>query len=80
MSYLYSYQHLMETRQAAEGALRKKFKRQAFNDFVLAQDPVPPALLRKAVLTEFVAAQSKEGSPSPHAPCRLLAKSGADEC
>jgi uncharacterized protein (DUF885 family) len=58
-SYFYGYQRLMETRQAAEVALRKKFNRQAFNDFVLAQGLVPPALLRKAVMEEFVPAQSK---------------------
>ncbi|WLI90548.1 DUF885 domain-containing protein [Massilia sp. R2A-15] len=58
-SYFYGYQRLMETRQAAEVALRKKFNRQAFNDFVLAQGLVPPALLRKAVMEEFVPAQAK---------------------
>jgi uncharacterized protein (DUF885 family) len=58
-SYFYGYQRLMETRQAAEVALRKKFDRQAFNDFVLAQGLVPPALLRKAVMQEFVPAHSK---------------------
>jgi uncharacterized protein (DUF885 family) len=47
----------METRQAAEVALRRKFNRQAFNDFVLSQGLVPPALLRKAVMEEFVPSQ-----------------------
>jgi uncharacterized protein (DUF885 family) len=56
-SYFYGYQRLMETRQAAEVALRLKFNRQAFNDFILAQGLVPPALLRKAVMEEFVPAQ-----------------------
>lgn len=58
-SYFYGYQRLMETRQAAEVALRGKFERQKFNDFVLAQGLVPPALLRKAVMEEFVPAQQK---------------------
>ncbi len=58
-SYFYGYQRLMETRQAAEVALRKKFDRLAFNDFVLSQGLVPPALLRKAVMEEFVTAQGK---------------------
>jgi uncharacterized protein (DUF885 family) len=58
-SYFYGYQRLMETRQAAEVALRGKFDRQKFNDFVLAQGLVPPKLLRKAVMEEFVPAQSK---------------------
>jgi hypothetical protein len=56
-SYFYGYQRLMETRQAAEVALRDRFDRRAFNDFVLAQGLVPPALLRKAVMEEFVPAQ-----------------------
>ena len=55
-SYFYGYQRLMETRQAAEVALRKKFDRMAFNDFVLAQGMLPPALLRKAVMDDFVPA------------------------
>lgn len=58
-SYFYGYQRLMETRQAAEVALRDKFDRQKFNDFVLAQGLVPPALLRKAVMEEFVPAMRK---------------------
>ena len=56
-SYFYGYQRLMETRQAAEVALREKFDRQAFNDFVLAQGLVPPKVLRKAVMEEFVPAR-----------------------
>lgn len=58
-SYFYGYQRLMETRQAAEVALRGRFDRQKFNDFVLAQGLVPPGLLRKAVMEEFVPSQSK---------------------
>ena len=56
-SYFYGYQRLMETRQAAQLALRRDFDRQAFNDFVLAQGLLPPALLRKAVMEEFVPAR-----------------------
>jgi hypothetical protein len=56
-SYFYGYQRLMETRQAAQLALRDKFDRMAFNDFVLAQGLVPPKLLRKAVMDEFIPAQ-----------------------
>jgi uncharacterized protein (DUF885 family) len=58
-SYFYGYQRLMEAREAAEVALGKKFNRQAFNDFVLAQGLVPPTLLRKAVMEEFVPAQAR---------------------
>ena len=58
-SYFYGYQRLMETRQAAQLALRNKFDRLAFNDFVLSQGLVPPKLLRKAVMEEFVPSQSR---------------------
>ncbi|OON59164.1 hypothetical protein B0920_24930 [Massilia sp. KIM] len=53
-SYFYGYQRLMETRQAAEVAMGSRFDRQKFNDFVLAQGLIPPNLLRKAVMEEFV--------------------------
>lgn len=55
-SYFYGYQRLMETRQAAEVALGERFDRLAFNDFILRQGLLPPALLRKAVFEEFVPA------------------------
>ena len=58
-SYFYGYQRLMETRQRAELALGKRFQRQAFHDFVLAQGLIPPELLEKAVMEEFVPAQRK---------------------
>jgi uncharacterized protein (DUF885 family) len=53
-AYFYGYQRLMETRQVAQLALREKFDRQAFNDFILDQGMVPPRLLRRAVMEEFV--------------------------
>jgi hypothetical protein len=53
-SYFYGYQRLMETRQRAEIALREKFNRKAFNDFVLSQGLLPPSLLEKAVMEDFV--------------------------
>ncbi len=57
VSYFYGYQRLMETRQATQLALRARFNRQAFNDFVLAQGLLPPKLLRAAVMEEFVPSQ-----------------------
>jgi hypothetical protein len=56
-SYFYGYQRLMETREAAQLALGRKFDRLQFNDFVLAQGLLPPRLLRKTVMEEFVPAQ-----------------------
>jgi uncharacterized protein (DUF885 family) len=58
-SYFYGYQRLMETRQAAQLALREQFDRLAFNDFVLNEGLLPPALLRKAVMEDFVGGQLK---------------------
>lgn len=57
-SYFYGYQRLMETRQAAQLALRGRFNRLEFNDFVLSQGLLPPKLLRKAVMDEFVPAHA----------------------
>ncbi len=56
-SYFYGYQRLMETREAAQLALGKKFDRLEFNDFILAQGLLPPKLLRTAVMEAFVPAQ-----------------------
>ena len=53
-SYFYGYQRIMETRQAAQLALREKFDRQAYNDFLLNQGLLPPALLRQTVMEDFV--------------------------
>ena len=53
-SYFYGYQRIMETRQAAQLALRDQFDRQAYNDFLLNQGLLPPALLRQTVMEDFV--------------------------
>jgi hypothetical protein len=53
-SYFVGYQAMMETRQRAELALGAKFDKQRFHDFVLAQGLLPPDLLQKAVLEQFV--------------------------
>jgi hypothetical protein len=53
-AYFYGYQRLLETRAKAEIALRDKFDRKAFNDFVLSQGLLPPKLLEKAVMEEFM--------------------------
>jgi uncharacterized protein (DUF885 family) len=56
-SYFYGYTKLMELRGDTEIKLGKKFDRQAFNDFVIGQGLLPPALLREAVETEFIPSQ-----------------------
>ena len=56
-SYFCGYTRLMELRTEAERALGPTFDRQKYHDFILAQGLLPPALLKKAVLEEFVPSQ-----------------------
>ena len=53
-SYFDGYTRLLEIRQAAEQALGPKFSVQRFHDFILSQGLLPPNLLRKAVMEDFV--------------------------
>jgi len=53
-SYFCGYLRLLELRSETELALADAFDRQAFNDFILSQGVLPSALLRKAVMAEFV--------------------------
>ncbi len=58
-SYFYGYTRLLELRAETELALGAKFQRLAFNDFLLDQGLLPPALLAKSVREEFVPAKLK---------------------
>jgi hypothetical protein len=58
-SYFYGYTRLVSLRKEVESALGRKFDQKKFHDFVLSQGLLPPDLLRKAVLEEFVAARNK---------------------
>jgi uncharacterized protein (DUF885 family) len=53
-SYFYGYTRLLSLRKEVEAALGSKFDQKRFHDFILAQGVLPPDLLRKAVLEEFV--------------------------
>ena len=53
-SYLYGYTKLLALRAEAENQLKTRFDQQKFHDFILDQGLLPPNLLRKAVMTEFV--------------------------
>lgn len=57
VSYFDGYLRLREIRNTAQKALGPKFNVQRFHDFILAQGLLPPALLRKAVMDEFVPGQ-----------------------
>jgi uncharacterized protein (DUF885 family) len=56
-SYFYGYTRLLELRKETEAELGKKFDQKKFHDFVLAQGLLPPDLMRKAVMEDFVRSQ-----------------------
>ena len=56
-SYFYGYTRLLSLRKETEAALGVRFDQQKFHDFILRQGLLPPDLMRKAVLEEFVPAQ-----------------------
>jgi uncharacterized protein (DUF885 family) len=56
-SYFYGYTKLIALRNEVEAKLGNKFKRKKFHDFILAQGLLPPDLMRKAVLEDFVSKQ-----------------------
>lgn len=53
-SYFDGYTRMIEIRLVAEKALGPKFDAQRFHDFILSQGLLPPNLLRKAVMEDFV--------------------------
>jgi uncharacterized protein (DUF885 family) len=53
-SYFYGYTKMIKLRKDTEAALGSKFNQQKFHDFILAQGILPPALLREAVMNDFV--------------------------
>jgi uncharacterized protein (DUF885 family) len=55
-SYFYGYTRLLSLRKETEKALGPKFDQKKFHDFILSQGLLPPELMRKAVLEEFVPA------------------------
>jgi Bacterial protein of unknown function (DUF885) len=58
-SYFYGYTKLLELRKDTEAALGPKFNAKKFHDFLLAQGLLPPDLLRKAVMENFVPSQKR---------------------
>lgn len=61
-SYFYGYARLIELREETEKTLSAKgvkFDQKKFHDFLLAQGILPPDLMRKAVMENFVPAQEK---------------------
>jgi hypothetical protein len=56
-AYFLGYNRLIELRAEVERLLGPKFDRMKYHDFILSQGLLPPSLLRKAVLEEFVPSQ-----------------------
>jgi Bacterial protein of unknown function (DUF885) len=56
-SYFYGYTKLIALRKDVEAALGTKFNQKKFHDFILAQGLLPPLLMRKAVMEDFVSKQ-----------------------
>jgi hypothetical protein len=57
-SYFDGYTRLLAIRSDAERALGAKFNVQHFHDFILSQGLLPPDLLRKAVMEDFVGSEA----------------------
>ncbi|MDP9078388.1 MAG: DUF885 domain-containing protein [Bacteroidota bacterium] len=53
-SYFYGFTKMIALRKDTEKALGDKFSQQHFHDFILSQGILPPALIREAVMGEFV--------------------------
>ena len=56
-SYFYGYTKLIALRRETEEKLGAKFNQKKFHDFLLSQGLLPPDLMRRAVLEEFVKGQ-----------------------
>jgi uncharacterized protein (DUF885 family) len=56
-SYFYGYTRLIALRKDVEAQLGAKFNQKKFHDFILAQGLLPPDLMRKAVMEDFVPKQ-----------------------
>src|SRR5580698_3633645 len=59
-SYYYGFVKLLALRKDTEAAMGGKFIQKKFHDFILAQGLLPPDLMRKAVMEDFVPAQWTE--------------------
>ena len=58
-SYFYGYSRLLQLRNDVERAVGSRFDALRFHDFVLSQGLLPPQLLRKAVMADFVPAAKR---------------------
>lgn len=56
-SYFYGYTRLLDLRRETAATLGAKFNQKRFHNFVLGQGLLPPDLMRRAVLEDFVPAE-----------------------
>ena len=56
-SYFYGYTKLLALRKDTEAALGARFDQERFHDFILGQGLLPPGLMRKAVMEDFIPSQ-----------------------
>lgn len=56
-SYFYGFTKMIALRKDTEKALNAKFDPQKFHDFILSQGILPPALIREAVMNNFIPSQ-----------------------
>ena len=63
-SYFYGYTKLLQLRKDTEAALGAKFDQKKFHDFILAQGLLPPDLMRKSVMEDFIPSQKGAGAGS----------------
>ena len=59
-SYYYGYTKLIALRKDTESAMGAKFNQKKFHDFILSQGLLPPDLMRKAVMDDFVGAHGAQ--------------------
>jgi uncharacterized protein (DUF885 family) len=59
-SYFYGFTKMIALRKDAEKVLGEKFNQQRFHDFILSQGILPPALIRKAVINDFIPREKKQ--------------------
>lgn len=53
-SYFFGFTKMISLRRDTENALGSKFNKARFHDFILSQGILPPALIREAVMADFV--------------------------
>lgn len=58
-SYFYGFTKMISLRKDTEAALGNKFNALHFHNFILSQGLLPPALIRDAVMKDFIPAEKK---------------------